>query len=175
MSPDDIAIEIAESLADADRAALFGWGNDVWNDAGRAAALKRRPAQWHVVVRRAGVPVAHAGVVRQVGTVGGEPVAFGGVGGVITPPAWRGRGFAAAAMAAAAGVCREQAGAAFGLLFCFEEVAPFYARLGWQRVEAPVVVDQPAGKVAPPFVTMALPLRGRAWPAGAVDVGGFPW
>lgn len=39
----------------------------------------------------------------------------------------------------------------------------------------PLVFDQPDGKLAFQDVTMILPLRGRAWPNGPIDLRSLPW
>jgi len=93
----------------------------------------------------------------------------------VTVPEAQGRQHVHAAMRRAAEFMCGELGVEFGMLFCLPRLAPFYARQGWQLVEEEVEFEQPAGKVLSPFRVMVLPCGGRAWPAGKVEVAGFPW
>jgi len=98
-----------------------------------------------------------------------------GVGGVVTVPEAQGRGHAQRGMRHAAEFfCREW-GVEFGLLFCRDALIPFYERLGWQLVAAPVEIEQPDGPVTSAMNVMVLPCGGRVWPAGDVRLQSFPW
>ncbi len=131
---------------------------------------------WHVVVLRAGEPVSYLGIWQREVTVGGGPVRMGGIGSVVTPAEHRGRGYASLALARAADFMRDPLGAEFGLLITGENLLPFYGRLGWRRVSNPLLVEQPGrGRVRLEYVTMVLPLGGRPWPEGEIDLRGLPW
>jgi GNAT superfamily N-acetyltransferase len=120
--------------------------------------------------------VAHVGVMDRTIRVGGEPLEVAGVYSVMTRPADRGKGYASAALRRAAEFMRDELPRAqHGLLVCIDERVPFYGRLGWQRIDAPVEFDQPGGRQVNEINTMVLPLRGRPWPAGDVDLCGLPW
>lgn len=132
--------------------------------------------QWHVTVWQGEEPVSYVGVLQRQGTVSGEPVTFGGIGWVVTPLEHRGRGYASLALARAADFMRDPVGAEFGLLITGESLIPFYGRLGWRRVSNPLLVEQPGrGRVRLEYVTMVLPLGGRPWPEGEIDLRGLPW
>jgi GNAT superfamily N-acetyltransferase len=130
---------------------------------------------WHVMLRVDGQLVSHVEIVERTGTVDGEPVKLGGIGGVVTLPEWRGRGLATAALARATALMRDELQVAFGLLICGQNMIPFYGRLGWHVVEGPLVFDQPDGKVVFDDVTMVLPCASEFWPAGTIDLCGLPW
>jgi aminoglycoside 2'-N-acetyltransferase I len=138
----------------------------VWRDVVWAQADKR------VVVRDEGRVVCHAGLFFRDGTLDGAPVRMGGVGGVMTSPAARKRGYASVAMRRAADAMD---GADFGLLFCEAQNIALYAGLGWRVFGGSVHCVQPAG----PFLfdmmpAMILPLR-AAPERGAIDLCGLPW
>lgn len=130
---------------------------------------------WHVLVWLDGQLVSHAEIVERTGTVGGQPVKLGGVGGVVTRPAWRGRGLSSAALERAASFMRDELGVEFGLLICDEKLVPFYRRLGWQVVAGPLIFAQPGGAVSLSGAVMVLPCRGQTWPPGLIDLCGPPW
>jgi aminoglycoside 2'-N-acetyltransferase I len=138
----------------------------IWRDVAWAKADKR------VVVRADGRLVCHAGLFFRDGTLDGAPAKMCGIGGVMTAPAARKRGFASAAMRRAA---EEMKGADFGLLFCEAHNVGLYASLGWRVFQGSVMCVQPAG----PFLfdmmpAMILPLR-AAPERGAIDLCGLPW
>jgi len=163
----------AKDLPEAERELIAAWLDDVFYDPDDYQAWSE--PDWHVLVRTDGQIVTNIDIVERTGTVGGQPVRLGGVGGVTTRRAWRGHGLASAALRKAAAFMRDELGVEFGLLICDDERIPFYRRLGWQVVEGPLTFDQPEGKVIFPDVTMVLQCSEREWPRGAIDLCGFPW
>ncbi len=141
--------------------ATAAWKDIVW-----AHADKR------IVVREEGRVVCHAGLFFRDGLLDGRPARMCGIGGVMTSPAVRRRGFASAAMRRAAEAMED---VDFGLLFCETHNVAFYAGLGWRVFDGTVACVQPSG----PFFfdimpTMILPLR-AAPQRGAIDLCGLPW
>ena len=130
--------------------------------------------EWRVLARIEGRLASHVGVGRRRVAVGGQEQEVGAVGGVWTAPELRGRGLARLAMAAATALLGDL-GVAAGLLLCREQVAPFYERLGWQRVPGPALFDQAAGRVVwdRPILVWLCDLP--AWPDGVIDLRGPPW
>jgi predicted GNAT family N-acyltransferase len=168
-----VEIRFAGGLTDEERRSLFGWGENIFGV--EDAQYRWRPKDYHFITEEDGRAISHVGVLKTEVKAGGQEVAVGGVGAVVTVPEARGRRLVHAAMRRAAEfICREL-GAEFGMLFCLERLVPFYARQGWQLVEEEVEFEQPSGKVVSPFRVMVLPCGSRAWPAGRVEVAGFPW
>ena len=132
---------------------------------------------WHVMVRVKGQVVSRVGIVVRTGTVNGQPVKLGGIGGVATRPEFRRRGYAEAALKTAAGFMRNGLKVEFGLLICCPKMMPYYGRLGWQPVEGPLMFDQPRGKITFDDSTkiMVLPCNKHDWPPGLIDLCGPPW
>jgi aminoglycoside 2'-N-acetyltransferase I len=130
---------------------------------------------WRLLVRVDNRMVAHVGIVERTCLVNGEPVKVGGVGGVGTHPDWRRQGLAALAMRKTADFMINRLEAEFGVLFCAHEMVPYYQRLGWKMIDAPVFFDQPGGKEQCNFPVMFLPGTKHSWPQGDVDVCGYPW
>src|SRR5205814_5156897 len=118
-----------------------------------------------------------AALLRRTVTVGtgAELVPVAGLASVVTRPEARGRGHAGAAIAAALAFARREWGVDFAMLFCRPELVPFYERIDFAPLPPPVLIEQPAGKIASPTEVMVRPLAGRPWPPGAVDVNGPPW
>lgn len=165
-------IELANPLSPEDAAEIAGWGNDL---AGVGFLnLVWRPKEHHVLVRAGGRLVSRAGLLRHQASLGGRSRLLAGVGGVVTRPGDRRRGYARAALARAhETMCREW-DADFGLLFCLPALESFYRRLGWWAVD-PVVLDQPTGAVAAPLLTMAHTCKDLTWPSQEVKLGSLPW
>lgn len=133
--------------------------------------------QWGVLVRDdRGCLVGYVGIVVREAAVDGQAVRIGGIGGVKTHPAARGRGYARAALRRAATFMADDLGAAFGLLVCREQLLPFYGGLGWRTFAGTFLVGQPGGTVPFTYNTpMVLPLRAPAPEAGTIDLCGLPW
>jgi len=168
-----VEIRFAERLTDEERRALFGWGEDIF---GVEDKLYRwRPKDFHFITEEDGRPLSHVGVLKTAVKAGGREVTVGGIGGVVTRPEAAGRRFVHEAMRRAAEFMCGELKVDAGMLFCLERLAPFYARQGWRLVEDETEFDQPAGRTVSPYRVMVLPCAGHDWPAGRVEVEGFPW
>ena len=130
---------------------------------------------WSLLMEAQGELVSHVGLVERTITADGLPVRVGGVSAVATASAWRRRGLARQLVERAAGFMRAELRLDFGLLICGDDMIPFYDRLGWRVTPGPLWVDQPQGKVRMPTTIMTLPLAGRPWPGGTIDLCGLPW
>ena len=134
------------------------------------------PVDWFVLVYAGDVLASKVEIVDRIGTVAGQPVHLGGIGGVGTLPALRRRGLSSIALRAAVDFMGAKLDVAFGLLICEPQTIPLYQVLGWQVINAPLSFDQPGReKVLFDEITMVLPCAGQAWPAGPVDLCGLPW
>jgi aminoglycoside 2'-N-acetyltransferase I len=169
-----VEVRLTDRLSDEERRELFEWGEDIFGL--RTFKIQWRPKDLHFVVEASGRPVAHVGVLRHTVRVGGRAVTVGGVGGVVTRGDTQGRGYARLAMGRACSFLREEMGVEFGFLFCRDPLVPFYEKLGWQLLRAPVMVEQgDEGPRRMPLNAMVLPFGGRAWPEGEVSLDSLPW
>ena len=114
-------------------------------------------------------------IIERSGTVNGQPVRLGGIGGVATHPNAQRKGYARQIMLAAADFMRNQLKVEFGLLVCSPELTGYYARMGWQVVSGPLFADQPGGKARLDLTVMVLPCGEQKWPGGSIDLCGLPW
>lgn len=132
--------------------------------------------QYRVFVRDdAGRLVSHVGLVVRDGTLDGTAVRIGGVGGVLTHPAERGKGYASAGMARAAEWFAER-DAHFGLLVCRLPLVPLCSRRGWRPFGGAMLVEQ--GGTVVQFTlneVMTLPVRQPAPRDGEINLYGRPW
>ncbi len=130
---------------------------------------------WHVLVRIERTLLSQVSLFLRTGSVGEQGVRLVGIGSVATAPEWRRQGLATMALHRTTRFALEKLDAEFGLLICAPQLIRFYDRLSWQVASGPLVFDQPDGKVTFQDVTMILPLRGRPWPNGPIDLCGLPW
>jgi predicted N-acetyltransferase YhbS len=137
---------------------------------------KLAPISWHVLAWSGESLVCHVGIVEQAATIGGESVQLGGISGVITEPAWRGRGLASEAMRRAGDHMRQATAADFGLLVCLRDRVTFYEGVGWQQTAAPMFFTDWRGEyVQTDLAIMVLPLRDRPWVDGRIELSGRAW
>jgi GNAT superfamily N-acetyltransferase len=132
---------------------------------------------WFALVKAEQRVVAHAGIIYRVIQIGDLRVPVGGIAGVMTLPGWRQRGYARAALAKATAFVGRQLWAPFALVICPREDTAFYEHLGWRITQAPILCDQPGGRVKLEHeVALYVPCQGDAdWPTGPIDVCGAPW
>ncbi len=130
---------------------------------------------WRVWLEVDGQMVSCLTIVERRAEVAGMPVRLGGIGGVATLPAQQRQGYARQVLDAAAEFLRDSLRVDFGMLVCSPHLVAYYARAGWQPVAAPMLIDQPRGKVTLNLGYMVLPCAGSPWPAGTLDLCGLPW
>lgn len=168
-----ITILRASDLTPEQRQDIWDWLYQIFGEEIRTYAWSE--PDWHVIGYEDGQRVCHIDITERTAIAGGHPVRLGGVGGVMTIPEYRGRGIASAALKRAGAFLHDSLVVEFGLLTCDPSMTPFYHKLGWQVVDAPLVYDQPGGKVDLEGAVMILPCRDRAWPPGPIDLCGYPW
>ncbi len=106
--------------------------------------------------------------------VGHEPFEVVGVGSLIVKREQRGRGLGRSLSAAARAVMAD-IGPERAMLFCEPRAIALNRRRGYTPIDAPVLVDQPEGRMVMPIPAMWRPIRPCAWPSGPVDVHGLPF
>ncbi len=168
---DNVEIHSAREIAVALRETLETWFNEQF---GHTTYQWAKP-DWYAVVMREGEPVGRLGILERTIAVGSEAIRVGGIAGVATRPEWRSRGVASAAMRAAANFIAHELRCSFGLLLCRHEVAPVYAKLGWETVQGPTSFMQLSGPATYPGLTMVMRFGERPWPGGPIDLCGLPW
>jgi len=132
---------------------------------------------WSVLVKVDLRVVAHAGITYRVIRVGDLRVPVAGIGGVMTLPDWRRRGYARAVLANATAFTGLQLWAPFAVVICPDEDTAFYQHLGWRIAEAPIWCEQ-AGGPARLSHELALYLECQSdaeWPSGPIHLEGAPW
>lgn len=132
---------------------------------------------WKAIVWEGEAWVSTLKLLKRVINVGGKPVTVGGIGGVMTLPEWRDRGYASDGMKAAADFIRDDLKAPFGLLICNAHRVHFYQSLGWKVVDAPTTIAQSTGKrlFSDIMIVMTCACTERSWPSGPIDLCGPPW
>ena len=140
-------------------------------------AVEWAPHQWGVVGwGDGGAALCYVGVVLREARWNNRAVRVGGIGGVKTHPAARGRGFATTAIRQALGFFHEQGDVDFALLVCAPGLVPFYERLGWRRFPGDLLVTQRQATVPFTFnLVMTTPVRLHEPLTGAIDLLGPPW
>ncbi|MBI1742873.1 GNAT family N-acetyltransferase [Candidatus Acetothermia bacterium] len=166
---------LVEGLSEQERQQLFGWGTNIFGTEGFNLQWRKKKS-WHILVYDvASQLVSHVGVAGETVSVGQRIIHVGGIGGVVTIPLAQNKGYARTALEHAKNFMCDRLGVEFGMLFCLDRLVPFYQRLGWQRVQDSVYIEQPAGKILSPLNVMILPCQSQIWPTGTVDVQSLPW
>lgn len=152
------------ALCFPDGGAPFQWSND---------------EPWQAVTFDGDTPVSSLAIFDRVVTVGGEAIRFGGLGGVMTPPQYEGRGYASRMLQDVNTFMRQEMGVPFAFLVTHTGLIPFYGRAGWQVVERPVWFSQPDREDRVTFddeaISMVVALGERPLPDGEIDLCGLPW
>jgi GNAT superfamily N-acetyltransferase len=135
------------------------------------------PPSWSALIKSGQRVVAHAGIVYRVIEVGKLRVPVAGIGGVMTLPDWRRRGYARALLANATAFAGVQLWAPFAMVICPKEDSGFYEHLGWHVADGPIWCEQPVGRIRlQNELALSLACQGDAeWPSGPIDLRGTPW
>lgn len=114
--------------------------------------------------------------------VGETPVRVGGIGGVMTVPAYRGMGVGVALMQTARHFICQHLRADFAMLFCKSDVRAFYSGLGWQPIDGRTLHYQQRNGAfsAPPVQIEHAPMilacaANQPFPTGDINLKGKHW
>jgi len=130
---------------------------------------------WFALGWLGGRLVSQLGVLNRTIYIGGQSLSIAGIGGVATHPEFQRRGFAANVLQAAAEQMRRLGGYDFAMLYCDPKLIPFYAKSGYRQALNRIYILQHGQRVLFDDHQMVLPLSGKPWPDGDVDVNGPPW
>jgi aminoglycoside 2'-N-acetyltransferase I len=147
-----------------------------------AASWPGRNLQWapteagFYVKDSTGNLVSYVGIVIREGNLNGVRVRIGGIGGVMTHPASRRKGYARAAIQDALNYFRMQQDVDFALLVCEPNLVRYYESAGWKEFEGQLKVRQHGATVDFTFNrAMTLGIRSAAPLEGEIDLLGAPW
>ncbi|PRY12641.1 acetyltransferase (GNAT) family protein [Pontibacter ummariensis] len=114
-------------------------------------------------------------VVREV-SMDGQSYRIAGISNLITPHAFRGKGYASELLSETRDFLFKELGCVYGLLLCADALLPFYSRLGWYKLEARLYYDQPSGKqLYDSNVLLLAPSTQAAGYPQHIDLNGLPW
>ena len=133
---------------------------------------------WYVMGRLGGKLVSHIGIVDRTVRVGGQSLSIAGIGGVATHPQFRRRGFTGMLLQTALEQMRQRGSGNsydFAMLFCSDPMLPYYTKRGFSEVPNPVHILEAGRWILFEDHRMVLPLSGKPWPEGEVDVSGRSW
>lgn len=141
------------------------WGHIVWANA-ELRVLIDAPE---------GGLACHVGIYFRTITWNGNSIHVGGIGGVMTRPDCRGRGYATLALDAALQTMRANEAARFAILFCEPHNFAFYQARNWQPFTGEVFCEQPDGRIRFDLMTPFVHDIRRAPRQGTLDLCGLPW
>ncbi len=136
--------------------------------------LTFRPEMVHLLLYTDSGVASHLGLVKDVIHVNDQRVTVGGACGVVTVPHAQRRGYARALLEHAVTLMQEWK-VDGGLLFCVDGMVRYYEALGWSVVNAPVLIEQPAGTIASPIPVMVLPFNDGLRSINRIELRGLPW
>jgi predicted acetyltransferase len=145
------------------------------------ASLPWRDVKWAHADLRVLVETPDAGLVSHVGlyfrevTWNGRKLHVGGVGGVMTHPDHRRRGYSSVALDAAIRTMRDREDVQFALLLCEPHNSAFYRSRGWHPFEGEVWVEQPEGRIRFEAMSPLIFHIKRSPRQGVIDLCGLPW
>ncbi|MEA3364331.1 MAG: GNAT family N-acetyltransferase [Candidatus Hydrogenedentes bacterium] len=160
-------------LQSKDREIIEKWSKELFGETEDEYDWAR--PDWRVLVRSDGELAAHVAITQRTVSANGKPARVGGIGGVMSPPRFQGKGHAKTAMLRARDYMQKTLHLEFGFLFCSADLLRYYQRLGWERIDGPVSFAQDEGDATWHEKAMVLPLTDRPWPGPPVDINGRPW
>jgi len=163
----------AQSLSPAEREILMAQGSDL--PGMEPLDLVWRPKERQLTLYDGEQPISSCGLLHLSISVNEELWQVGGIGGVITAPAQRGRGFGKQVVAEAIRILEQQWHQDAIMLFCRQQLVPFYTQFDFRCLDAPVTILQPAGPTPCPVPVMVRECGERPWPAGPINIDSLPW
>jgi aminoglycoside 2'-N-acetyltransferase I len=174
-----MSVEIEIVTGDASWPAAKPLFDTVWPDEVRRQLpwghITFANAELRVLVESDEQVVCHVGIYRREGIWKGRKIRIGGVGGVVTHPDFRRRGFASVALNAAVQTLKDERATDFAILFCEPHNVAFYAGRGWKPFAGEIYCEQPGGRMRFDAILPQVFYLKRAPHEGEIDLCGLPW
>ena len=152
------------------------WGEEAFGQLALCQEFKYQSGSDYCVLAYCGAAfVGFAAVFKREVFIGGEPFSMGCVGGVITSPDYRGKGYGSIMMNELKRLIFRTLGCRVGGLLCEEKTVPFYEKLGWVRSNEAVLVERDGRKVEWPEAFMSLAESDFEINGKEIDLCGLPW
>ena len=153
------------------------WGNEAWGDLELCQKFEYQSgADYCVLVYSGDEFVGFAAVSkRSVKLDGVNELSMGCVGGVITDPKYRGKGYGSVMMNEVHRLIFDTLRCDFGGLLCENTVVNFYRKLGWTLNKGVALVDRDNEKTEWPEAFMYYAKSDCVVEANEVDLCGLPW
>lgn len=131
---------------------------------------------WTVIVKEGAALGSFLHIVERTILLDDKPTLVAGINNVITPPPFRGKGYATDALSEAQDMMFRRLKVQYGLVLCPEAMVPYYEKLGWYKVDCPVYFQQPDNKRHLwKYSAMLLPADGNLVQPSSIDLQGYPW
>lgn len=171
----------AAQLSEKDAAALEALHAAVYPP--KPGATKAEPQQawaepqWHILIRdEADQLVSHVGAVTRICLCDSVEILIGGIGGVMTHPAQRGKGYAGAGVRRALDFLRQEMRVEFALLFCAPRMRSYYRRFGFSSFVGDTRARRGDSEVIfPRNEVMAIAALKPLPQCALLDLCGLPW
>lgn len=133
--------------------------------------------QWNIMIRDVDDQlVSHVGAVTRLCLCDCKEILIGGIGGVMTRPSQRGKGYAGAGIRRASEFLRRDRQVDMSLLFCAPRLRSYYRRFGFRSFSADTYVRQDGAKILfPRNEIMVMPAMKPLPQCAALDLCGLPW
>ncbi len=133
--------------------------------------------QWSVMIRdEERQLVSHVGVLTRLGLCDGKEILIGGIGGVQTHPAQRGKGYAGAGIGRATEFLQAEMAVELSLLFCAPRLLSYYQRFGFCSFAGDTLVRREGAQILFPRGEVMVKPALKALPGCALlDLCGLPW
>jgi GNAT superfamily N-acetyltransferase len=162
-----------DTLTPIEEKQLFKWGNDIFG--GDELGLSWRPMELRFIQKIDGESVGHLGLIRDQIELNGKTLKIAGVGDIVTIPEVRGKGIAKKLLKHSMEFFIDEWKVDVGILFCLEQLVPFYQSCGWKTANNEVYVMQPSGQIKFPNSLMVYPAEGIVWTEGTINLSCLPW
>ncbi len=129
---------------------------------------------WSVICYKNQAITSFCNIVERVVDFDEKPYRIGGINNVITPPIFRGKGYATETLIHAQNFIFNELDKEFGVLLCGDDLIEFYKKLNWYRADGQVTFMQHTGVKVWKANTMLLAKVGKIFP-NKIELNGLPW
>ena len=133
--------------------------------------------QWHILLRDEDDQfISHVGAVTRYCLCDRVEILLGGIGGVMTHPSQRGKGYAGAGLRRALDFLWHDMQVDMSLLFCAPRMRSYYRRFGFSSFAGDTLVRQGGAKtICPRNEVMVMPAMKPLPQCALLDLRGLPW
>ena len=141
----ELDVVVGNNMTSEQEAFINHWSQHYFGAVAVSRGLSKAPVHWRLILRSKQQQLSHVALTEMDIEIDGVSKTVGAIGGLFTPSSLQNNGYGNALMDEAEVFIFDRLKLPSAILFCLDELVPFYARRRWSLLTLPVTLQQKDG------------------------------